>query len=233
MGLAYRRVLLKLSGEALGAQGISSKKLSEVVHEVRALRRLGVELAIVIGGGNIWRKRDQGKGMDGRTADYLGLLATTMNALALQQALQRAGVRVLTQLAVAADVPLAAPVNKRAARAALARGTVVVFGGGNGVPGFTTDTGAAQRAIDVAADVIIKVGPAGGVYTADPKKVKSAKKFATITVRQALQKRLGFMDRTALMMCAKARMPIVVCRWGKGVVGKAVKGQQVGTLVTV
>lgn len=229
--LKYKRVLLKLSGEALGVQGISPQKLNEVVREVRALCRLGVELAIVMGGGNIWRKRDQGYGMDGKTADYLGLLGTVMNALALQQALQRAGVHVLTQLAVAVDVPIAAPFNKRTARAALNRGTIVIFGGGTGKPGFTTDTGAAQRAVEVAADIIIKAGPANGVYSADPRKVKQAKKFSTITVRQALRKRLGFMDRTALTMCAKAHMPIVVCRWGRGVVGRAVHGQRVGTLV--
>ncbi len=232
--LAYHRVLLKLSGEALGAsgQGIDPHKLAEVVREVRSLRRLGVELAMVIGAGNIWRKRNQGSHMDPVTADYLGIIATVMNALALRQALQRAGVRVAVQSAVASGVPVVEPLHSARARAALKRGEVVVFAGGTGKPFCTTDTAAAERAVELRADVIVKLGPADGVYSADPAKVRRAKKLATITLRQALRYRLGFMDRAALKLCLEANMPVLVCRWQRGVLSRVLRGQQVGTLVT-
>lgn len=230
--LAYRRVLLKLSGEALGQQGIDPTKLDVVVREIRILRRLGCELAIVIGGGNIWRKREQGTGMDSRTADYLGLLATVMNTLALQQALRGASLRVLVQLAIVHDLPGTAPPNVRAARTALARGTVVIFGGGTGQVGFTTDTAAAQRAHDIGADVIVKAGPVDGVYTADPRRVRGARQFWQLTLGEALRRRLGVMDRRALVLCRRYRLPVVVCRWGRGAVVRVVRGGRVGTLVT-
>lgn len=231
--LAYRRILLKLSGEALGRAGIEPAKLSLVVNELRALRRRGCELALVIGGGNIWRKREQGKGMDEVAADYLGMLATVMNALALRQSLKRAGLRVRVQSYLATDTPGIEPVNSSRASAALRKGEIVIFASGTGKPFVTTDTAAVRQAVAIRADAIIKAGPADGVYTADPEKVKRAKKFTTITIREALRRKLGFMDSSALKLCARAKVPIIVCRWGKGTLLKVVLGARVGTVVTV
>jgi len=232
--LKYRRILLKLSGEALGlsGQGINPRKLESVVREVRNLRRLGVELALVIGGGNIWRKRSQDRGMDPVTADYLGMLATVMNALALQQALQRFGVKTQVQSAVAFDLPMVEVLNPAKARAALKRGQVVIFAGGTGKPFFTTDTAAAQRAAEVKADGIIKASPIDGVYSSDPTKNRKATKYMTLTMREALARKLEVMDRDAFRICAKHKIPIVVCKWGKGNVVRVVQGKRVGTLVT-
>jgi len=232
--LKYRRLLLKLSGEAFGqpGQGIDYKKLDAVARELASLRRFGIELGVVVGGGNIWRKRDQGRGMDPDTADYLGLLATVMNGLALRQALRRLKVLVVVQAAVAFDIPLAEPVNGARARKALAQGKIVIFAGGTGEVGFTTDTSAALAAGLVKADVIIKTGPVDGVYTADPLKVKSAKRFSTLTIREALRRRLEVMDRAAFLICAKKKIPIVVCKWKSGLTARAVLGKPVGTLVT-
>lgn len=231
--LKYKRVLLKLSGEAFGRNGIDARALATIVKEVRALRRLGVELALVVGGGNIWRKRNQGQGIDEITADFIGMLATVMNTLALGQALCKAGFPTVVQSPVATDVPRVDELDRGRARRALGRGAVVVFSGATGRPFVTSDTAAAERARDIAADAIIKVGPADGVYTADPTKSKRVKKFVSLTIRQALRRKLGFMDAAALKLCAKARVPIVVCRWKSGVVAKVVRGQRVGTLVTV
>lgn len=230
--LAFRRVLLKLSGEAFGRGGIDVRALAFIVREVVSLRRTGAKLAIVVGGGNIWRKREQGRGMDEVTADYLGMLATVMNGLALASALNAAGVRACVQSYLACEVPGIEPMSARRARAKLAQGTVVVFVSGTGKPFVTTDTAAAQRASDILADAIIKVGPADGVYTADPTKSKRAKKFATITAREALKRRLGFMDASALKLCAKRKLSIIVCRWQAGVLARVVAGRRVGTLVT-
>lgn len=232
--LAYRRILLKLSGEALGrvAQGIDPAAVRQVVNELKSVRRLGVELAVVIGAGNLWRKRKQGQGMDEVTADYLGMVATVMNALALASALRRAQVPVLVQSSLAADVAGVRPVNAAAARRALARKTVVIFAGGTGRPFFTTDTAAAMRAAEIKADVIIKAGPVDGVYSADPRIKKGATKYRVLTVHQALQRQLKVMDTQAFRLCLKRRIPIVVCKWKRAVLTKVVKGATLGTLVT-
>jgi uridylate kinase len=233
--LKYSRVLLKLSGEALGSsgQGIESAKLVNVVKELRVLRRLGVELALVIGAGNIWRKRNQGGGMDEVTADYLGMVATIMNALVLKQALVKSGIKTRVQSYLGTDIPGIEKINSTNAQKALKAGEVVIFASGTGKPFFTTDTAAAQQAAAVEAEVIIKAGPVDGVYSADPFKVKSAHKYGIITMREALKWNLGVMDKEAFKICANKKMPIIVCKWGRGVLANVVKGKSIGTLVTI
>ncbi|MFA4819076.1 MAG: uridine monophosphate kinase [Patescibacteria group bacterium] len=232
--LKYKRILLKLSGEAFGnaAHGLSAKKLALVVREIRALSRLGVELGIAIGGGNWWRKRDQAQTFHAVTADYMGMTATVLNALALWQALTKARVPSLVQTAIGSEIPLVEPVNKSRARKALSQGKVVIFAGGTGKPFFTTDTAAAQQASLLGAEVLIKAGPADGVYSANPNKYKNAQKFNRLTIKQALRLNLGVMDRQAFAWCEKNKIPIIVCKWQKGTVAKVVKGLSVGTRVT-
>lgn len=230
--LVYRRILLKLSGEALGSGGVDQQKLKLIVHELKFLRRLGVELAIVVGGGNFWRKRNQGKQMDERTADYLGLLATVMNSLALKSALHQSRLPSTLYSPVAFDLPGVERFDAILARGSLRRGEIVIFAGGTGRPFFTTDTAAAQRAIDVKAQVVVKAGPVDGVYSADPKKVRGAKKFSDLTLREAIKRHLGVMDRQAFRICAKAQVPIVVCKWGRGAVAKVALGRSIGTIIT-
>ncbi|MBI5466328.1 MAG: UMP kinase [Candidatus Kerfeldbacteria bacterium] len=232
--LKYSRVLLKLSGEAFGSSGrtIEPKKLRAIVRELKTLRRLGVEIGVVVGGGNIWRKREQGQGLEGVTADYLGLLATVMNGLALRQALLRFGVPAVVQSAIAFDLPLVEGLNGTRARRELAQGKVVILAGGTGQVGFTTDTAAAIGAGLIKAEVLIKTGPVDGVYTADPRKVKTAKKFSSLTIREALRCKLGVMDKQAFILCQRKKIPIIVCRWRPGSLVRAVKGQSVGTLVS-
>ncbi len=231
--LTYQRVLLKLSGEALGrtASGLDYKKLNMAVKEIRALVRLGVELGIAVGGGNWWRKRNQSKNFDAVSADYMGMTATVLNALALRQGLAKAGVSSLVQTAIGSEIPLLTPVSEIKARAALKQGRVVIFAGGTGKPFFTTDTAAAQQASLIGAEVLIKAGPADGVYSANPNKHKNARKFDSLTIKQALRLNLGVMDRQAFAWCEKSKMPIIVCKWQKGMVAKVVKGLSVGTIV--
>lgn len=229
----YKRILLKLSGETLGKSGagIDPVKLKAVARELESVVNLGVELGVVIGGGNLWRKRSQGKGFDPATSDYIGIIATTLNALALQQEFKARGVDVLVQSHVATEVPLIEPLNFKVAQAALRAGKIVVFAGGTGKPFFTTDTAAAQQAIAINADVIIKAGPVDGVYSADPKKFRSAKKYHEISFAEVLQKKLEVMDLSAFSLCAQYKLPIVVCQWKVGQVGRVVKGEEIGTLV--
>ena len=232
--LVYKRIVLKLSGETLGVpgKGVEVGKLQAVAREIAAVRKLGVQVGVVVGGGNIWRKRNQGRGLDPVAADFMGMLATVMNALALAQALRALKLTVAVQSPIAADVPLVGKLNPRAARRVLGRGGVVVFPGSTGRPYLTSDTAAAMRARDIAAEVIVKLSQVDGVYTADPNKVRSAKKYRTLTMAAALRCRLGVMDKEAFQICRKAKIPIIVCRWGRGVVGGVVRGEQVGTLVT-
>lgn len=234
-GLRYRRILLKLSGEALGqsGQGIESAKLINTVKELRVFHRLGVELALVIGGGNIWRKRNQGKGMDAVTADYLGMIATVMNALVLKKVLVKNGVKARVQSYLGTDIAGIEHMNIANAKKILKAGGVVIFASGTGKPFFTTDTAAAQQAVAVGAEVIIKAGPVDGVYSADPLKVKRARKYGIITMREALKWNLRVMDREAFKICAKKKIPIIVCKWSSGILAEVVKGKRVGTLVTV
>ena len=232
--LKYRRVLLKLSGEAFSSSGrsLEPKKLTVIVREIKVLRRLGVELGVVVGGGNIWRKREQGQGMDEVTADFMGMLATVMNALALRQALRRSGVKSHVFTYLAFDLPQVSRAAKASVRSALKKGEVVIFAGGTGKPFFTTDTAAARDADLIGADLLVKAGPVDGVYTADPRKVKTAKKFSSLTIREALKRRLKVIDKQAFILCQKKKIPIIVCRWRSGLLARAVKGRPLGTLVS-
>jgi uridylate kinase len=226
-------VLIKLSGEALGSNGrIEAKKLNLVVNELRVLRAKGVALALVIGAGNLWRKRTHGLGIGQVTADYIGLLATVMNGLALRYALNRAKIQSIVQSPVANNVPNVEQLDLVAARGALRRKQIVIFAGGTGKPFFTTDTAAAQRAVQISADLIIKAGPVDGVYTADPRRVKSAKRFNQLTLQQALRLNLKVMDKAAFALCYKHRLPILVCRWQRGLLKKLITGKKVGTLLS-
>jgi len=233
--LAYRRVLLKISGEALqGDQGygISEPVLTEIAAEIRDVQALGVELALVIGGGNIFRGfQASSRGMDRASADYMGMLATVMNALAMQDALERQGVptRVLTAIEMAA---LAEPYIRRRAIRHLEKGRVVIFGAGTGNPFFTTDTAAALRAMEIGAQVLLKATKVDGVYSADPVKHPRATFYRKLTYLQVLQQQLKVMDATAVSLCMDNALPLIVFNLHqRGNIKRAVTGQSVGTLI--
>ncbi len=232
---AYRRILLKLSGEALmGDQsyGIDSAVATRIAAEVQELQSLGVETAIVIGGGNIFRGvAASARGMDRATADYMGMLATVINALALQDALEHQGVitRVLTAIEMRA---VAEPFIRRRAIRHLEKGRVVVFAAGTGNPYFTTDTAAALRAMEVRADVILKATKVDGIYSADPLKEPAATRFEEITYLQVLERGLQVMDATAISLCMDNRLPIVVFNLRTpGNLKRVVMGEAVGSTV--
>ena len=232
---AYRRILLKLSGEALmGEQkfGIDPDVAAQIAHDVANVRRLGVEVALVIGGGNIFRGvAASARGMDRATADYMGMLATCINALALQDALEHEGVvtRTLTAIEMRA---VAEPFIRRRAVRHLEKGRVVIFAAGTGNPYFTTDTAAALRAMEIRADVIFKATKVDGIYTADPIKHPEAERFERITYLQVLEKGLQVMDATAISLCMDNRMPIVVFNLRTpGNLERAVRGEAIGSLV--
>ena len=234
---AYTRVLLKLSGEALmGDQGygVDPAVVTRIAEEVAEIRALGVQVAIVIGGGNIFRgMAASARGMDRATADYMGMLATVMNGLALQDGLEHHGVptRVLTAIEMRA---VAEPFIRRRAIRHLEKGRVVVFAAGTGNPYFTTDTAAALRAMEVKADVIMKATKVDGIYTADPKKDPTATRYERITYLQVLEQGLQVMDATAISLCMDNKMPIVVLDLNaQGHMRRAIMGEPVGSLVTV
>ncbi|MBN2361949.1 MAG: UMP kinase [Deltaproteobacteria bacterium] len=233
--LAYRRVLLKLSGEALqGDQGygISEPVLATIAAEIHEVQQLGVELALVIGGGNIFRGfQASARGMDRASADYMGMLATVMNALAMQDALERQGVptRVLTAIEMAA---LAEPYIRRRAVRHLEKGRIVIFGAGTGNPFFTTDTAAALRAMEIGAQVLLKATKVDGVYSADPVKNPRATFFRRLSYLEVLQRQLKVMDATAVSLCMDNALPMIVFNLNRrGNIRRAVTGQQVGTLI--
>ena len=233
---AYTRVLLKLSGEALmGDQGygVDPAVVTRIAEEVAEIRALGVQVAIVIGGGNIFRgMAGSARGMDRATADYMGMLATVMNGLALQDGLEHHGVptRVLTAIEMRA---VAEPFIRRRAIRHLEKGRVVVFAAGTGNPYFTTDTAAALRAMEVKADVIMKATKVDGIYTADPKKDPTATRYDRITYLQVLEQGLQVMDATAISLCMDNKMPIVVLDLNeRGNMRRAIMGEPVGSLVT-
>ncbi len=233
---AYTRVLLKLSGEALmGDQGygVDPAVVTRIAEEVAEIRALGVQVAIVIGGGNIFRgMAGSARGMDRATADYMGMLATVMNGLALQDGLEHHGVptRVLTAIEMRA---VAEPFIRRRAIRHLEKGRVVVFAAGTGNPYFTTDTAAALRAMEVKADVIMKATKVDGIYTADPKKDPTATRYDRITYLQVLEQGLQVMDATAISLCMDNKMPIVVLDLNApGNMRRAIMGEPVGSLVT-
>lgn len=233
--MRYKKVLLKLSGEVLAgnqAFGIEPKVLNYLALEIKSLVDAGVVPAIVIGGGNIFRGIAASLGgMDRVSADYMGMLATVINALALQDALEVQGLftRVLTALEVQS---VAEPYIRRRAIRHLEKGRIVIFGGGTGNPYFSTDTAAALRAIEIGAEVILKGTKVDGVYTADPLKDKNAKKYDKITHLDVLHKELGVMDATAISLCKENNLPVIVFNISEaGNARKIVEGEQLGTLV--
>ncbi len=231
--LKYKKVLIKLSGEALGkaGQGIEITKLSQVVRELKTPRALGVQVVLVIGAGNIWRKREQGKGMDEVTADYLGIMATMMNAYVLARVLNQAGIKTVLQSYLMWGNLGFDKINNKSAKQELTRGKIIIYGGGTGKPFVTTDTLAARQAVALGVDLIIKAGPVDGVYSADPRKIKSARKYQTIAIKQALRQNLKVMDKQAFAICRRYKIPIIVGKWQSGIVKRAVLGKKVGTLI--
>jgi len=232
---AYRRILLKLSGEALMGEdsyGINREVIDRIVAEVAEITRLGVEVAIVIGGGNIFRGVAPGAaGMDRATADYMGMLATLMNALALQDALRRAGVESRVQSALRID-QVAEPYIRGRALRHLEERKVVIFGAGTGNPFFTTDTAAALRGREMGVDIVLKATKVDGVYTADPKKDPTATRYAELTFDEAIVRNLKVMDATALALCRDQNMLLKVFSiFVPGALKRVVLGSAEGTLV--
>ena len=232
----FRRILLKLSGETLGGEsgiGICPKAVQDMAAQVREVKELGVQVVIVIGGGNIFRGLSGSEqGIERATGDYMGMLATVINSLALQDALEKLGVPTRVQSAIAMS-QVAEPFIRRRAVRHLEKGRVVIFGGGTGNPYFSTDTAAALRANEIGAEVILKATKVDGIYDSDPKKNPKAKRFATISYTDALVKRLKVMDSTAFSMCMDNRMPIIVFDFFKAHnLSRVVKGEKIGTLVT-
>ncbi|HEY7789824.1 MAG TPA: UMP kinase [Vicinamibacterales bacterium] len=232
----YKRVLLKLSGEALmgeQAYGIDPAVATQIATDVREIHALGVELAIVIGGGNIFRGvAASARGMDRATADYMGMLATVINALALQDALEQHG--VVTRVVAAVEMrAVAEPFIRRRAIRHLEKGRVVVFAAGTGNPYFTTDTAAALRAMEMKADVILKGTKVDGIYSADPLLDPAATRFDRISYQQVLEQRLKVMDATAISLCMDNHLPIVVFNLKTpGNIRRAIVGDPIGSLVT-
>jgi uridylate kinase len=234
-GLKYHRILLKLSGESLAGDdgfGIDPTRALDIAKRVRNVRELGVDVAIVIGAGNLWRGRvGLNSGMDQATADYMGMLATVMNALALMDALE--SLNVVTRVQSAIEMrSVAEPYIRRRAIRHLEKGRVVIFGGGTGNPYFTTDTAAALRATEIGADVLIKATKVDGVYDSDPKRNPQAKKFDKISYIQAINLRLQVRDTTALTLCMENKLPILVVNlWDEAALSSALAGVPIGTLV--
>ncbi|NLI80508.1 MAG: UMP kinase [Deltaproteobacteria bacterium] len=231
----YRRILLKLSGEALmgdGAFGIDSIVLTDIAQEVLEVHRMGVEIAIVIGGGNIFRGiSGASRGMDRATADYMGMLATVMNSLALQQALEKLGMP--TRVLSAIDMKeVAEPYIRRRAIRHLEKGRVIIFAAGTGLPFFTTDTTAALRAAEIGAEVIMKATKVDGVYNSDPEKDPRAEKYDRISFSEVLQRNLKVMDATAISLAREQDTPIVVFSLKeKGNIRRVLQGEPIGTVV--
>jgi len=232
----YYRVLLKLSGEALGGQGrvnICPEAVHDMAEQIREVRELDVQVVVVVGGGNIFRGLSGSeRGIERATGDYMGMLATVINALALQDALEKTGVPTRVQSAIAMS-QVAEPFIRRRAVRHLEKGRVVIFGGGTGNPYFSTDTAAALRANEIGAEVILKATKVDGIYDRDPQKNPKAKRFAQITYFEALKKQLKVMDSTAFSLCMDNKMPIIVFDLFKPHnLRRVVLGEKVGTLVT-
>lgn len=232
----YSRILLKLSGEALGGEsgiGICPEAVLNMAEQVREVREFGVQVVIVIGGGNIFRGvSGSERGIERATGDYMGMLATVINSLALQDALEKIGVATRVQSAITMS-QVAEPFIRRRAVRHLEKGRVVIFGGGTGNPYFSTDTAAALRANEIGAEVILKATKVDGIYDSDPKKNPKAKRFSQISYIDALQKRLKVMDSTAFSLCMDNKMPIIVFDlFRPHNLRRVVTGEKVGTLVT-
>jgi uridylate kinase len=233
---AYNRILLKLSGESLmgdDAYGINRATMANIVEQIKEIVDLGVEVAIVIGGGNIFRGvAPAAEGMDRATADYMGMLATVMNALALQDAMRHIGVEARVQSALGIEF-VESYVRAKALRA-LEKGRVVIFGAGTGNPFFTTDTAAALRGAEINAEIVLKATKVDGIYTADPKKDPKATKYVTVTFDEAIAKNLKVMDATAFTLCRDQKLPIAVFNiFKEGALKRVVMGEPEGTLVIV
>ncbi|MBL8079816.1 MAG: UMP kinase [Anaerolineales bacterium] len=234
--LKYKRILLKLSGESLSGPsgyGIDVDEAESVASRIKEVRDMGVEVAVVIGAGNLWRgKQGLEHGMERATADYMGMLATVMNAMSLMDALERQGVytRVLSAIEMRA---IAEPYIRRRAVRHLEKGRVVIFGAGTGNPFFSTDTAAALRATEIDANVVIKATKVDGVYDSDPKKNPNAKKFDSLSYIEVLNRRLEVMDSTAISLCMENNVPILVLNlWDTTALIGALYGEKVGTLVS-
>ena len=231
----YKRILLKLSGEALGGEsgfGIDVDEAEAIAKRIKEVYDTGMQVAIVIGAGNLWRgKQGLDRGMDRSTADYMGMLATVMNAMALMDALEREG--VLTRVMSAIEMrAVAEPYIRRRATRHLEKGRVVIFGAGTGNPFFSTDTAAALRATEIEADIVIKATKVDGVYDSDPKKNPDAKKFDELKYIDVINRRLQVMDSTAITHCMENKLPILVVNlWDPHALLAALRGEAVGTLV--
>ena len=233
MGLKYNRILLKISGEALGGEkgsGFDEAAMDAICGGVKKAYGLGVQIGIVVGGGNFWRGRTSGR-MERTLADKIGMLATVMNALAVSDKLARLGVP--SEVFSSSEMPKVAPVfDRKAALAAMEAGKVAVFGGGTGNPFFSTDTATALRAVEVSADVMFKATMVDGVYDKDPHKYPDAKKYDTLTFSKVLEDQLAVMDGTAATLCRDNRLPILVFDLADpDNIARAVQGENVGTLV--
>jgi uridylate kinase len=232
----YKRVLLKLSGESLMGDksfGLDSDVLSQYAEDIKSITELGVQVAIVIGGGNIYRGMNEAEtGIERAQGDYMGMLATVINGMALQSALERAGVYTRLQSAIKME-QIAEPYIRRRAIRHLEKGRVVIFGAGTGNPYFTTDTAGSLRAIEIKADVILKGTRVDGIYTSDPEKDPAAEKFETITFSDCITKNLKVMDMTAFTLCMENELPIIVFDMDTtGTLLRVITGEKVGTLVT-
>ncbi len=234
-GASYDRVLLKISGEAFAGADASVDVVTTawMAEQIAEVAREGVSIAVVVGGGNIWRgKAHEAAGMDRANADYMGMLATVINALALQDALERMGVASRVQTAIQMQ-QIAEPYIRRRAMRHLEKGRVVIFGAGTGNPYFTTDTTAALRAVEIGAQAILKATKVDGIYTADPEIDRAATRFSRLDYLEVLQRGLQVMDNTALTLCMDNDMPIIVFDMNvAGNIRRAVFGEPIGTLVT-
>lgn len=231
----YKRILLKLSGESLMGDsnyGIDSKVITQYAQDIKTVTDLGVQVAVVIGGGNIYRGMNEAEtGIERAQGDYMGMLATVINGMALQSGLEKAGMYTRLQSAIKME-QIAEPYIRRRAIRHLEKGRVVIFGAGTGNPYFTTDTAASLRAIEIQADVILKGTRVDGIYTADPEKDPTATKYETITFSEVYQKSLNVMDMTAFTLCQENKLPIIVFDMNRtGNLLQVIMGRNVGTLV--
>jgi uridylate kinase len=235
--LVYKRIVLKLSGEAMAGpsgMGIDPDRAEEIATKIQQIHQRGIQIAVVIGAGNLWRGQiGVSRGMEQSTADHMGMIATVMNGLALQDALQRLGVETRVQTAVQMNAVAEPYIRLRAIRH-MEKGRVVIIAGGTGNPYFTTDTAAALRAMEINADIVIKATKVNGVYSADPKKDPTATRFTTLTYKEALDNKFEVMDMTAFTLCQENHMPILVVNfWADDDLYRAVQGDHaVGTLIS-
>lgn len=231
----YKRVLLKLSGEALMGDksfGFDNEVIAQYARDIKSIVELGVQVAIVIGGGNIYRGMNEAEtGIERAHGDYMGMLATVINGMAMQAGLEKIGVYTRLQSAIKME-QIAEPYIRRRAIRHVEKGRVVIFGAGTGNPYFTTDTAGSLRAIEINAEVILKGTRVDGIYTADPEKVPDAKKYETITFQECISQNLRVMDMTAFTLCMENQLPIIVFDMNKpGNLLRVVRGEKVGTLV--